>query len=86
MKFDIYIQPGAKKTGYAGEFDGKPKLKISAPPVEGAANEEIIKYISKKLKIAKSSVKIVAGLQNRNKTIEIDTEIEEKKVFELIFR
>ena len=34
MKIKIYIQPNSKKSGYAGLYDGLPKLKITAPPVE----------------------------------------------------
>ena len=47
MKIKIYIQPNSKKSGYAGMYDGLPKLKVSAPPASGAANAEIIKIFSK---------------------------------------
>ena len=50
MKIKVYIQPNSKKAGYAGVYDGMPKLKITAPPVDGAANTEIIKIFSKLLK------------------------------------
>ena len=45
MKIKVYIQPNSKKSGYAGLHDGLPKIKVTAPPVDGAANAEIIKKI-----------------------------------------
>jgi uncharacterized protein (TIGR00251 family) len=71
MAFKFYIQPGAKKTEIKGEFNGMLKIKISAPPVEGAANKELINFLSKKLKIKKSEIKIKNGQNSRIKTIEI---------------
>jgi len=84
MKIELYIQPGAKKSEYSGIFDGKNKIRISSPPVEGAANKELIKFLSKKLKISKSSFKIVSGEHSRNKTVEIETELSEEEFVELI--
>ncbi len=86
MKFQVYIQPGAKKSGYAGEFDGKAKIKVAAPPVEGAANEAVIRFFAKALKLPKSAVTICAGELSRHKTLEIDSDITESDVLEAITR
>jgi len=86
MKFQVYIQPGAKKSGYAGEFDGKAKIKVAAPPVEGAANEAVVRFFAKALKLPKSSVRICAGELSRHKTLEIDSELTEADVLEAITR
>lgn len=80
MKIKIYIQPNAKKSGYAGLYDGIPKIKITAPPVDGAANNEIIKFLSKILNIPKSSINIVSGTASRLKIIEINENITEKEI------
>lgn len=72
MKLSVYVQPGAKKTELSGLHDGRPKVRISAPPVDGAANEELIRFVSKTLKISKSSVQLISGQQSRLKTLEID--------------
>lgn len=72
MKIKIYIQPSAKKAGYAGLYNDMPKIKITAPPVDGAANSEIIKIFSKLLNIPKASIEITSGLSSRNKTLEIN--------------
>lgn len=86
MKFHVYIQPGAKKSGYAGEFDGKAKIKVAAPPVEGAANEAVVQFFAKALKLPKSSVRICAGGLSRHKTIEIDADLTDGEVQEAIRR
>jgi len=74
MKLSVYIQPGAKKTEISGEHDGKLKIRVCAPPVEGAANEALIKFISKQLGLSKSKVKIASGDKSRHKILEIDME------------
>ncbi len=72
MKIKVYIQPNSKKSGYAGLYDGIPKLKITAPPVDGAANSEIIKIFSKLLNIPKSDITISSGQASRLKILEIN--------------
>lgn len=47
------------------------KIKLKAPPVDGKANEELIKFLSEEFKIAKSKIEIVKGKKGRNKVIEI---------------
>lgn len=74
MKIKVYIQPNSKKSGYAGLYDGLPKLKITAPPVDGAANAEIIKIFSKLLNIPKSDIVISSGQASRLKILEINTD------------
>lgn len=73
MKIKVYIQPNSKKSGYAGLYDGIPKLKITAPPFDGAANSEIIKIFSKLLNISKSDITISSGQASRLKILDINT-------------
>ena len=54
-------------------LSGIPKLKITAPPVDGAANSEIIKIFSKLLNISKSDITISSGQASRLKILEINT-------------
>ncbi len=42
----IYCQPGARRTRVVGEHDGKPKLQQRAPPVDGAANAELVSFVA----------------------------------------
>lgn len=84
MKIKIYIQPNSKKSGYAGLYDGIPKLKITAPPVDGAANSEIIKIFSKLLNIPKSDIIISSGQASRIKILDINTDKSHEEITALL--
>lgn len=84
MKIKIYIQPNSKKSGYAGLYDGIPKLKITAPPVDGAANSEIIKIFSKILNIPKSDIIISSGQASRLKILDINTDKSHEEITALL--
>ena len=68
----LYIQPGASKTAIKGEFASTPprlKISVAAPPVEGAANTLIIKFIAEVLGISKSRIHLVSGETSRQKNV-----------------
>lgn len=71
MKINIYVQPGAKKSSFEGEFNNNIKIKIKSPPLDGKANDELISFISEKLGLAKKQVKLISGEKSRYKVIEI---------------
>ncbi len=82
VTFDIQVIPNASRAGLAGIQDGIIKVKVSAPPVEGAANEACIKLLAKELGLKKSQMEISSGAKSRKKTVmikDIDkTELETK--------
>lgn len=84
MKIKVYIQPNSKKSGYAGLYDGIPKLKITAPPVDGAANAEIIKIFSKLLNMPKSDIVISSGQASRLKILDINTDKSHEEITALL--
>lgn len=65
----IYLQPGASKTQIRGVFDGRLKLAIQAPPVEGAANEAVLEWFCEQFELPKSKVHLVTGEKSRNKSV-----------------
>ena len=69
IKFQVKVQPNAKKTEILGEFDGALKIKISSPPVENAANKACIEFLARSFGLAKRQVHIVSGKQSKLKTI-----------------
>lgn len=69
--FNVRVVPRASKSGIVGEHDGTLKVRIAAPPVDGAANEELIKLIAKKLGVAKSAVEIVSGQTSKLKQVRV---------------
>ena len=72
VRIAVYVQPRAARTELAGTHDGLPKIRLAASPVEGQANAALVDFIAGHLKIAKSRVRIAAGLTGRRKWIEID--------------
>ena len=68
----IRVQPRARRTEIIGEHAGVLKLKIAAPPVDGKANEECRRFLSKLLKVSAGSVEIIAGESSRDKVVRID--------------
>jgi hypothetical protein len=68
----VRLQPKAKKSAILGELDGALKLAVTAPPIEGRANEACIRFVAELLKVARSSVTIAAGASSRNKVVRIE--------------
>jgi len=68
---ECYIQPQSSKNELLGLYNGKLKIKITAPPVDGKANECLIKFLSKELKITQSNIIITQGLTGRNKKVSL---------------
>ena len=68
-KLFIRVQPNAKENKLDGFKEGILHIRIAAPPVEGKANEAVIKFLSKQLGVSKSKLSIERGLTGRTKTI-----------------
>ncbi len=66
---EIYVQPRASRNEIAGMHEGRLKVRLTAPPVEGEANKECIRFLAKLLDIPRSSVSILQGLKSRSKTL-----------------
>jgi uncharacterized protein (TIGR00251 family) len=71
LTFDIQVIPHASRTEIVGMQDGVLKIKVTAPPVEGAANEACIKLLAGELKLKKSQMEIFSGAKSRRKTVMI---------------
>ena len=72
-KIKIRVLPRSSKNEVIGEMaDGTLKVKLTAPPVDGKANDALIKLLADHFDIAKSKIKIAAGATSKNKTIEIE--------------
>ena len=67
----LYCQPGAKKTEVQGEHDGRLKIRLAAPPVEGKANDTLILWLSKSLGVNRSAIELLAGDLSRLKRVKI---------------
>ncbi len=69
LTFDIQVTPRAKRAGIAGQQDELLKVKVTAVPVEGAANDAVISLLAKELGLKKAHIGILAGQTSRRKTI-----------------
>lgn len=68
----IKVAPRASRSEVVGMHDGALKIRIAAPPVDGAANAEMIKILAKFFGVAKSDISIVSGETSKNKRIKIE--------------
>ena len=71
VTFAIKVQPRARKNAVVGTLGDALKVSLTAPPVDGKANQVCIDFFAKLLKVPRSSVTIAAGQTSRNKVIRI---------------
>ena len=76
--FAVRVIPRASKSEIVGEHDGALKVRLAAPPVDGAANEELIKLLAKEFGAAKSGINIVSGQTAKTKQVRISNLSKEK--------
>jgi uncharacterized protein (TIGR00251 family) len=67
----VKVQPRAQKNAVTGVVGEALKLGLTAPPVEGRANEAVVEFVAKLFRIPRSSVTIASGLSSRNKVIRL---------------
>ena len=76
MIIKIKVLPRSSRNEVVGEMaDGTLKIKLTAPPVDGKANEALIKLLAEHFSVTKSKIRIVSGATSKNKIIEIETKI-----------
>jgi len=71
ITFSVRVIPRSPKAEIVGEYDGALKIKLKSPPVDGAANNELIRFLSKLLEVPKANIEIVAGEATRSKRIRV---------------
>jgi uncharacterized protein (TIGR00251 family) len=71
LTFAVRIVPRASRSEIAGEYNGALRIRIAAPPVDGAANRELVRLLAKSFKLPQNAVEIVSGAGSKNKVIHI---------------
>jgi uncharacterized protein (TIGR00251 family) len=71
VTFAVRVQSRASKSGVAGELDGVLKLRLAAPPVDGEANEELIRLLAKLFDAPRQRIAILSGQTSKNKVVSI---------------
>jgi hypothetical protein len=69
---DVYAAPRAAKSRLAGHHGGRLKVQVAAPPVDGAANAELARFLARELGVPRSAVRLVRGASDRRKTLAIE--------------
>jgi uncharacterized protein len=68
----VHVQPRATRSEVVGEHGGALKIRLAAPPVDNAANEALVAFVAERLGLPRRQVRLVRGLTNRRKLLEID--------------
>jgi hypothetical protein len=71
LVFAVRVVPRASKTAVVGEHDGALRVRVAAPPVEGAANEELTRFLAKALGVAAREVEIMSGHASKSKRVRV---------------
>ena len=74
----VRVMPRASKSEIVGEHDGALKVRLAAVPVDGAANEELVKLLAKKFGVAKKDVNITSGQTSKIKQVSVSNTSPEK--------
>ena len=71
-RLTVKVHPRAKRSDITGRFGDAYKLDLAAPPVDGKANEECVRFMAEFAGVPRSQVRIITGLTSRIKVVEID--------------
>ncbi len=71
IRIEVKVEPRSSRKGIAGTMGNVVKVKLTAPPVGGAANDQLIEVMAEATGAKKSSIKIVRGVSSKKKVIEI---------------
>jgi uncharacterized protein len=72
VRFSVHVQPRASKTEVAGCHGTSLKVRLQAPPVDGAANQALVEFLASALGVQKRCVRIISGQSSREKTVNVD--------------
>jgi len=71
VTLELLIQPRASRTRVVGEHDGRLKVQLAAPPVDGEANAALVEFLARALSVRKGDVEVLRGEAGRRKTVRV---------------
>lgn len=71
VRFIVHVQPRSKRAGIDGMHGDALRVRVNAPPVDGAANDAVVELLALALGVPKSAVSIVGGMTSRSKRVEV---------------
>lgn len=72
ITFSVRVQPRASRSGVAGEMDGALKVRLNSPPVDGEANDELVRLLAKIFSIPRARITLLSGQTSRSKLIRLE--------------
>jgi len=72
VRVGVHVQPRASRSEVVGLHGTALKVRLQAPPVDGAANEALVTLLAERLGVARRAVRVVAGASSRAKTVEVE--------------
>ncbi|HZE61817.1 MAG TPA: DUF167 domain-containing protein [Burkholderiales bacterium] len=72
MILELHVQPGAKRSEFAGRHGERIKIRLAARAADNKANEALVEFLAGHYRVPKSSVRIAAGLKSRQKRVVIE--------------
>ena len=80
---NIYVVPRSSKSEIAGIYNDCLKIKLKSPPIDNAANEELVRFLSKRLQIPKRNIEIISGHKQKRKVVLVN-EVDSNKIKKLL--
>ena len=71
VSFDVLVQPRASREKLGPVHDGRLKVSVTSPPVDGEANAAVISVLAKALGVTRSAIEVTAGASSRRKTVKV---------------
>ncbi len=72
IRLEVRIQPRASRDEIAGMHGGALRIRLQAPPVDGAANESLVRFLARELDVPRRQIRIISGTSSRNKVVEVE--------------
>ena len=72
VRIPVRVQPRASRSEAAGIHGDRVRIRLAAPPVDGAANEELVRFLARALDVPARNVEITAGHSSRSKTVRVE--------------
>ena len=72
VRFRLRVQPRASRTELAGVHGNSLRIRVAAPPVDGAANEALVRFLADTLGVSLAAVRLAAGIRGRSKVVEVE--------------
>lgn len=72
VRLAIYVQPRASRTECAGLHDDAIRIRLAAPPVDGEANDALVRFLADRLGVTRGAVRIVSGQAGRRKIVQVE--------------